>query len=170
MKKYYILKGVKYGIFFFGMVALGSWVTMLLWNWLIPAVFGLGTITWIQALGLLALSRILFGNWGGRRGHHRKRKGYYTKEMWKKRWQERMEKMSPEERERWKAKFGRRGGGRCGWTDDTFKDLGNSHHSGNPDKGQDYSNKDVDPFSRDSSNSGGEQEPDNPGDHDTMAG
>lgn len=44
---------------------------MLLWNWLMPVIFGLTTITFWQALGLLALSKILFGkgqrpNWQDR--------------------------------------------------------------------------------------------------------
>lgn len=34
----------------------------LLWNWLMPAIFGLKTITWLQALGLAFLSSILFKN------------------------------------------------------------------------------------------------------------
>ena len=42
-------------------------VTMWLWNALIPAIFGVGEITFIQAIGLLILSRVLFG--GGFRGH-----------------------------------------------------------------------------------------------------
>ena len=32
-----------------------------LWNWLMPAMFGLQTVTFWQALGLLVLSKILFG-------------------------------------------------------------------------------------------------------------
>ncbi len=39
-------------------------VVMLLWNALIPLIFGLKTITYLQALGLFLLSRILFGNLG----------------------------------------------------------------------------------------------------------
>ena len=34
--------------------------TMWLWNWLMPEIFGLTTISWLQALGLLALSNLLF--------------------------------------------------------------------------------------------------------------
>ncbi len=34
--------------------------TMLLWNWLAPDLFGLKTITFWQAMGLCALSHILF--------------------------------------------------------------------------------------------------------------
>ena len=36
-------------------------VLMSLWNWLVPELFGLGTITFLQALGLLLLLRILIG-------------------------------------------------------------------------------------------------------------
>ena len=34
---------------------------MSLWNWLTPPLFGFRTITFWQALGLLAFCRILFG-------------------------------------------------------------------------------------------------------------
>ena len=46
-------------------ITLGGVVVEQLWNWVVPAVFGWKTITLWQAIGLLALSRILFGNWGG---------------------------------------------------------------------------------------------------------
>ena len=38
--------------------------TMLLWNWLMPVIFGLPTITWLQALGLCILCSILFKSSG----------------------------------------------------------------------------------------------------------
>jgi hypothetical protein len=40
-------------------------VVMLLWNWLLPPIVGLPAITFFQAVGLLALSRVLFGGLGG---------------------------------------------------------------------------------------------------------
>ncbi|MDR3058060.1 MAG: hypothetical protein ACK5KL_21400 [Dysgonomonas sp.] len=44
-------------------------VVMLLWNWLMPVIFGLITINFWQALGIFILARILFGGFGfGRRG------------------------------------------------------------------------------------------------------
>jgi protein-S-isoprenylcysteine O-methyltransferase Ste14 len=46
----------------------------LLWNWLMPEIFGLRTITYLQAIGLLLLSRLLFGRVGQRRDHA----GYLT--------------------------------------------------------------------------------------------
>lgn len=39
-------------------------IVMLLWNWLIPLIFGLKAISYLQALGLFLLSRILLGSFG----------------------------------------------------------------------------------------------------------
>ena len=49
-----------------------------LWNWIIPDIFGLGTITYWQAFGMLILAKILFGGFG-RHGHSRShpKTGYY---------------------------------------------------------------------------------------------
>ena len=35
-------------------------VLMLLWNWLMPGIFGLATIGYLKAFGLYLISRILF--------------------------------------------------------------------------------------------------------------
>ena len=44
-------------------------IVMLLWNWLMPVIFGLPVLSLWQALGLFVLTRILFGSFGfGRRG------------------------------------------------------------------------------------------------------
>ena len=45
--------------------ALLVWAVSALWNGLMPAIFGLPTITYWQALGLMALSWILFGGLRG---------------------------------------------------------------------------------------------------------
>ena len=45
-------------------VALGGEVVLQLWNWLLPPLFGWRQITFWQALGMLALCRILFGGLG----------------------------------------------------------------------------------------------------------
>lgn len=76
-------------------IAIGGEVVMLLWNWLAPALFGLREINFWQALGLLALCRILFGGFGlGGGGHHRSRHRRQMEDRW--------EKMTPEERERFR--------------------------------------------------------------------
>jgi uncharacterized membrane protein len=48
--------------------ALLGFLVMSLWNWLAPAVFAGRTITYWQALGILLLSRILFGGFFRRHG------------------------------------------------------------------------------------------------------
>jgi hypothetical protein len=55
-----ILMGIGFGILGLGMLALFGWAVMLLWNWLMPAIFGLKTLTFWQAGGLLVLTSILF--------------------------------------------------------------------------------------------------------------
>ncbi len=43
----------------------------MLWNWLMPAIFNIATITWGQAIGLILLARMLFGSVGHPRREHR---------------------------------------------------------------------------------------------------
>src|SRR5712691_12497920 len=87
-------------------IAIFSWiggeVVMLLWNWLAPTLFGLRLITFWQALGLLALCRILFGGFGLGGGHRnsRRRMDGRIRERVRERIAERWEQMTPEERER----------------------------------------------------------------------
>jgi hypothetical protein len=73
-------------------ITIGGGVVMLLWNWLAPALFGLRLITFWQALGLLALCRILFGGFGLGGGGHRSNSRWRMGESCK--------PMTPEERER----------------------------------------------------------------------
>lgn len=47
-----------------------GYVAMLLWNALMPALFGLATIGYWQAVGLIILARILVGGHGGRHPSH----------------------------------------------------------------------------------------------------
>jgi hypothetical protein len=46
-------------------IAVGGEVVMQLWNWLLPALFGWRQVTFWQAIGILALCRILVGGIGG---------------------------------------------------------------------------------------------------------
>jgi len=75
-------------------------LVMHLWNWLLPPLFGWHMITFWQALGLLLLSRILFGSWGSGGGKNR---GRWRREKW--------QQMSPEERERLRQSWRSRCGG-----------------------------------------------------------
>jgi hypothetical protein len=83
---------------------------MGLWNAILPAVLGVRAITFIQALGILLLSKILFG--GGPRGGFGGRCG--PGGMWKMKMREKFQNMSPEEREKIRATWKNRCGGR-GW-------------------------------------------------------
>ena len=74
--------------------ALVGFVVMGLWNWLMPAVFALHPITFWQALGLFLLSKLLLGGFHGRHG------GWHG--HWRGRMMERWEKMTPEEREKFR--------------------------------------------------------------------
>jgi hypothetical protein len=92
-----------------GILALVSYVVMLLWNNLLPDIFHITTITYWQAAGLLILCKILFG-FGGPRG----RGGA----PWMRHKMERFKNMSPEEQERFReqmrarcGKWGRHRGG-----------------------------------------------------------
>lgn len=78
-------------------VTVFGWAVMGLWNWLVPALFAGKTISFWQALGVLVLSRILFGGFfGGRRP----------------RFVNRWEQLTPEEQEKFRAGMRRRCGGR----------------------------------------------------------
>jgi hypothetical protein len=83
--------------------------TMLLWNWLMPAIFGITTISFLQALGLLALSKILFtGFWGGGGYHmyHSRKKNY-----WHNRFEEKWKHMPRERRHEYMNKMREKGFG-----------------------------------------------------------
>jgi hypothetical protein len=64
-----VFVGVIFAVFFalvFGLLV------MVLWNWLMPAIFGLGKIGFWQAFGIVLLSKLLFGGSGHHpRDHHR---------------------------------------------------------------------------------------------------
>ncbi len=56
------------GLALFAVIALVfGLVAMVLWNWIMPDVFGLRPLTYWQAWGLVLLAHILFKSPGGRR-------------------------------------------------------------------------------------------------------
>jgi len=85
-------------------IAIGGELVKLLWNWLLPPLFGWRLITFWQALALLVLCRILFGGLGGHggRGHMRGRMKERMAERMGERMRERWEHMTPEEREKFR--------------------------------------------------------------------
>jgi hypothetical protein len=55
-----IFLGALMGLGIIALIFLFGWFVMLLWNWLMPEIFGLKTLNYWQAWGLLILSSILF--------------------------------------------------------------------------------------------------------------
>jgi len=90
-------------------VAIGGGVVLLLWNWLLPPMFGWNQLTFWQALGMLVLCRILFGGFGmsgsGRSNIRRRVEERVTERV-----AERWECMTPEERERFRQRMRERFG------------------------------------------------------------
>ena len=94
--------GVLFALVATAAVAVFGFVVMHLWNWLVPELFGGRAVTFWQAMGVLVLSRVLFGGFFGRGGHGGP--GRF-------RMMDRWEKMTPEEREKFRQGM-RRG---CGF-------------------------------------------------------
>lgn len=93
MRRNRLLRGLKIAAIATVGVAVFGEVVMQLWNWLTPSLFGWHVIGFWQALGLVFLSRILFGGFrggGGFRG------------PWRRRMMERWEQMTPEQREQFR--------------------------------------------------------------------
>ncbi len=90
-------------------LSLISFAVMQLWNWLVPAIFGYSIITFWQAMGLFALCKLLFGfGRGGGRGCGPFGGGGAP--WMKRKMEERLRNMSPEEREAFKQKMKERCG------------------------------------------------------------
>lgn len=98
-------KFILYPLLFLLFIAAITSLFMLLWNWLMPEIFGLQEINFWQSLGLVALSKILFGGvWGKHKcGCHHQGSHYSWKEKFKSKWQN----MSDEDKQKWEEKFGK---------------------------------------------------------------
>ena len=92
-----VTKAVMFVIFVTIAIFVCGGAVQLLWNWLMPALFHLPIIRFWQAVGLLFLSWLLFG---GRRGFGGRAYGYRGR--WRHRMRERWERMTPEEREKFR--------------------------------------------------------------------
>ena len=66
-----------------------GWLVEILWNWIMPPLFGLKAITFWQAFGVLLLAKLLFG--GVAPGYRRRRD-----ERWGRRLRERVRGAGPE--------------------------------------------------------------------------
>lgn len=100
MKKHRLKKALKILLIVIAACVVFGFVVEGLWNWLMPHIFGWRAITYWQALGILILSKILFGGPrpGGRMG-------------WRRGMRERWAAMTPEQREAFRQSIGHRCGG-----------------------------------------------------------
>ena len=98
MKKHWIKKAVFIPLIIAaGLVVFGT-VVMLLWNSILPGLIHVSEITFWQVLGILVLSKILFGaGWVHKGGHWGYRRHHWMQ-------------MSDEEREKFRAEWKHRCG------------------------------------------------------------
>jgi hypothetical protein len=82
-------------------IAIGGEIVLQLWNWLLPPLFGWRQITLWQALGILVLCRILFGGLGS----HGSGRSSFRRRM-----DEKCQRMTPEEREQFRQRMRERFG------------------------------------------------------------
>jgi hypothetical protein len=94
---------------------IGGGIVLLLWNWLLPPLFGLRQISFWQAFGILALCRILFGGFGW----HGSGRSSFRRRM-----EERWEYFTPEEREQFRERFRQRMRERFGFGPSTGESKG----------------------------------------------
>jgi len=98
MKNFWVKKILGIAVCVLLAVVVFGYIVMLLWNGILVTVLGVKAITFWQSVGILALSKILFGGFykggGGCRG---KQWGMEMKEKW--------QNMNPEEREKFKEEM-----------------------------------------------------------------
>jgi hypothetical protein len=114
-RRFWFGKAVMILVFCTAFIMLFSFIVMSLWNGILIDVLGVKQITFWQALGILVLSKILFSGFGG--FHHKK-------EQFRNRFRQKMldkfEKMTPEEKQRFKDEWKTRCKG--GWRGGPFND------------------------------------------------
>jgi Ca2+/H+ antiporter, TMEM165/GDT1 family len=96
-KRFWIKKIIGFTMIAVACLALLAWVVMLLWNGVLVEVVQVSTVNYWQALGLLVLSKILFGGFRGKGGDYKKR--------WKEKMEQKLSGMSEEEREKIKEEW-----------------------------------------------------------------
>jgi hypothetical protein len=95
-----IVKILKFAVFGAAFVAAFGFITMHLWNALVPDLFRGPVVNFWQAAGLIVLSHILFRGGGFKHGwHHRRWHGM----------REKLAAMTPEQREKFMEKWGSHG-------------------------------------------------------------
>lgn len=78
------LKYAGFGILGLGFVAFAIWLTMTLWNWLIPDLFNGPEIGYWQTAGLFILSKILLTGIAPGKGHDKSHDSKWKRKYMKK--------------------------------------------------------------------------------------
>ena len=107
-RRFWFGKAVMILFFITAFVVVFGFIVMSLWNAILPAVLGVKVITFWQALGILVLSKILFGGFGGWR-----HKGEHFKHRFRQRMREKWDTMTPEEKQKFKEEWKNRC--KAGW-------------------------------------------------------
>jgi hypothetical protein len=107
-RKHWLVKAPLFLVIGAAAALLFTFVTMSLWNALIPQLFGLKLLSFWQTLGLLVLSWLFFGRFRGL-GH-----GHHMKHRLAERWM----RMDPEERDKFRQQM--------------HEHWGHRHHHGEP--------------------------------------
>ena len=88
------------------------WFFQWLWNALLPDILGVKAINYWQSLGLLLLSKILFGGFSGAKEKFKRRNNFEPDQNMRENWKQKFETQfcaSEEEREKfremWKQRF-----------------------------------------------------------------
>lgn len=94
--------------FFFPLLIIGIFATsaivMLLWNWIIPGISTLSPLSYWQAMGLLILCRILFGDFHFKRHHHGFRKAHFAHAAFKDKFMDMNENEKQQFKDQWKSR------------------------------------------------------------------
>jgi hypothetical protein len=101
MRRFWVFRAMKFVIFLVLFLLVGGFITMELWNSLIPVLFHGPVLTFWQTIGLLVLCKILFG--GPRFGRRPDRHNRFREKCDS--WKEKMKGMSEEEKQHFKENF-----------------------------------------------------------------
>ncbi len=83
MKTLNVLKYVGFGILGTGFIFLAVYITMSLWNWLVPSLFNGPVLNFWQTAGLFLLSKILLTGIAPGGSHDRSKKDWRSKYHYK---------------------------------------------------------------------------------------
>lgn len=94
-------KFILFPLFAIAFVLVGGYVVMQLWNYILPStIVGVGELSYLKAIGLLILSKILFGGFKGK--SHGKCSGEHDHHTF---WKEKIMHMTEEDKEKFKAEW-----------------------------------------------------------------